>query len=275
LPLVIFGSTIIFIAGEIMSAMLFDLDGVLYEGNRSINGAANTVKWFDQNNIPHLFLTNTTSISRSELVTKLASFGIKSNKENFLTPPVAARQWLQKNKVNRIALFVPETTKEEFSDFNLITDEHEKVDAVVIGDLAEQWTFETMNRIFRILINNPKAKLIALGMTRYWRTANGLQLDVGPMIKAFEYATGTTAVVTGKPAIEFFQAAVSLLGEKDNSVMIGDDIRGDIQASQKAGLKAIQVRTGKFTTADLKSGIKPDVILDSVAQLPEWWQTNM
>lgn len=275
MPLVIFGSTIIFIAGEIMSAMLFDLDGVLYEGNRSINGAADTVKWFDQNNIPHLFLTNTTSISRSELVTKLASFGIKSNKENFLTPPVAARQWLQENKVNRIALFVPETTKEEFSDFNLITDEHEKVDAVVIGDLAEQWTFETMNRIFRILINNPKARLIALGMTRYWRTANGLQLDVGPMIKAFEYATGTTAVVTGKPAIEFFQAAVSLLGEKDNNVMIGDDIRGDIQASQKAGLKAIQVRTGKFTAADLESGIKPDVILDSVAQLPEWWQTNM
>ena len=258
-----------------MTAILFDLDGVLYEGNRSIDGAADTVNWFVQNHIPHLFLTNTTSISRNELVIKLAAFGIKSNREDFLTPPVAARKFLQTNKVTRIAVFVPETTKEEFSDFDLITDEHEKVDAVVIGDLAEQWTFDTMNRIFRILINNPTVKLIALGMTRYWRSTNGLQLDVGPMIKAFEYATGINAVVTGKPAINFFHAAVSLLGEKDNIVMIGDDIRGDIEASQNAGLKTILVRTGKFTAADLKSGIKPDVILDSVAQLPGWWQTHM
>ena len=57
--------------------------------------------------------------------------------------------------------------------------------------------------------------------------------------------------------------------------MIGDDIRGDIDASQKAGLKAIQVRTGKFTETDLNLGITPDAILDSVALLPAWWQMNM
>ena len=261
-----------------MSAILFDLDGVLYEGDKPIDGAADTVNWFNKNNIPHLFLTNTTSISRLELVTKLASFGIKSKKEDFLTPPVAAKQWLQSNNLNNIALFVPETTKEEFSDFKLITDRKDNtnnVDAVVIGDLGEQWSFETMNKVFRTLINNPGAKLIALGMTRYWRTASGLQLDVGPMIKAFEYAAGINAVVTGKPAKEFFQAAVSLLGKQDNIVMIGDDIRGDIEASQQAGLKAIQVRTGKFTEQDLELDISPDAILDSVALLPEWWKSNM
>jgi len=258
-----------------MSAILFDLDGVLYEGDKSIDGAADTINWFIKNDIPHLFLTNTTSKSRSELVTKLAAFGIGSNKENFLTPPVAARQWLQENSINNIALYVPETTKEEFSDFNLVTDEKNNVDAVVIGDLGEQWTFETMNKIFRTLINNPQPKLIALGMTRYWRTTSGLQLDVGPMIKAFEYATGISAVVTGKPATEFFQAAISMLDNKNNIVMIGDDIRGDIEASQHAGLQAIQVRTGKFSESDLESGITPDVILDSVATLPGWWQSNM
>ncbi len=258
-----------------MSAVLFDLDGVLYEGDSPIEGAAETVSWFSQNNIPHLFLTNTTSRSRLQLVTKLADFGIETKPEDFLTPPVAARQWLQTNNLNNIALFVPETTKEDFSGFKLITDENSDIDAVVIGDLGEKWTFEIMNQIFRILIENPKAKLIALGMTRYWKTASGLQLDVGPMIKAFEYATGINAIVTGKPAAEFFQAALSLLGETDNIIMIGDDICGDIEAAQKAGLKAILVRTGKFSDADLESGIEPDGILDSVAQLPEWWQVNI
>jgi len=258
-----------------MPAILFDLDGVLYEGDNPIEGAADTINWFNKNSIPHLFLTNTTSKSRLELVTKLAGFGIESKKEDYLTPPVAANQWLQTNNINSIALYVPDTTKEEFSEFNLVTDENKNVGAVVIGDLGERWTFEIMNRIFRALINNPQTKLIALGMTRYWRTAAGLQLDVGPMIKAFEYATGIDAIVTGKPAKAFFQAAVTLLGTQDNIVMIGDDIRGDIEASQHAGLKAIQVRTGKFSESDLESGITPDVILDSVAALPEWWQSNM
>ena len=258
-----------------MSAILFDLDGVLYQGDKAINGAAEAVNWFMQNNIPHLFLTNTTSKSRLELVNKLDAFGIKSTAEKFLTPPVAARQWLQQNKLKNLALFVPETTKEEFSAFNLSNIESNEVDAVVIGDLGEQWTFAIMNQVFRLLLNNPQAKLIALGMTRYWRASSGLQLDVGPMIKAFEYATGIQAVVTGKPAKAFFQAAVSLLGDNDNIVMIGDDIRGDIQASQQAGLKAILVRTGKFTEQDLNLGIKPEALLDSIAQLPEWWQANM
>ena len=259
-----------------MSAILFDLDGVLYEGDKAISGSADAVNWFIEKNIPHLFLTNTTSKSRNALVDKLANLGIQSNKENFLTPPVAAKQFLQNNDLNNIALFVPEVTREEFSDFNLLTEQDSKInanlDAVVIGDLGEEWTFNTMNTIFRLLMENPQAKLIALGMTRYWKTSTGLQLDVGPMIKAFEYATGINAIVTGKPAIEFFQAATSLLSNQDNIIMIGDDIRGDIEASQQAGLKAIQVRTGKFTEADLGLGITPDAILESVALLPQWWQ---
>ena len=257
-----------------MAAILFDLDGVLYESDKAIDGAADTIRWFNENHIAHLFLTNTTSKSRAELVTKLASFNIKTNADNFLTPPIAATQWLRNQNIKSIALFVPEATKEEFSEFKICNDNEDSVDALVIGDLGTQWSFEIMNQIFRLLIDNPLSSLIALGMTRYWRTNSGLQLDVGPMIKAFEYATGKTAIVTGKPATEFFQSAISLLGKQDEIIMIGDDIRSDIEASQQAGLKAIQVRTGKFTDRDLTIGIKPDAILDSIAQLPDWWKIN-
>ncbi len=258
-----------------MSAILFDLDGVLYEDNKVIEGAAETVNWFIQNGIPHLFLTNTTSKSRQQLVNKLNNFGIESTIKDFLTPPVTATQWLKHNKLNKLALYVPQSTKQEFSSFNLKNEDNAEVDAVIIGDLGKQWNFETMNRIFRQLMNNSEAQLIALGMTRYWRTGDGLQLDVGPMIKAFEFATGKSAIVCGKPDATFFQAAISLLGTKENVVMIGDDIHGDIEGAQQAGLKAILVRTGKFTSQDLKTTIKPETVLDSVSQLPEWWQSNM
>ena len=257
-----------------MSAILFDLDGVLYEGNSPIEGAASTIDWCHKNKIPHLFLTNTTSISREQLVSKLAGFGIDCQAKDLLTPPVAASQWMSENDIKDIALFVPESTQAEFSQFTLHEQEDDKVDAVVIGDLGEGWDFATMNRVFRLLLNNPDAALIALGMTRYWRNKGKLQLDVGPIVKAIEYATGRAPRVTGKPAKPFYKAAMSLLHKK-KIIMIGDDIHGDIEAAQKAGLKAILVRTGKFTPRDLELGIKPKAIIDSVADLPDWWQTHM
>ena len=51
--------------------------------------------------------------------------------------------------------------------------------------------------------------------------------------------------------------------------MEGDDIKGDIEAAQNAGLKAILVKTGKFKPEDLQSDIEPDVVLDSIADLPK------
>lgn len=258
-----------------MAAVLFDLDGVLYEGDKVIDGAAEAVDWFVTNNIPHLFLTNTTSKPRSALVEKLAGYGISTDEDEYLTPPLAAVQLLKNTQCKNISLFVPDVTKSEFSEFTLIENHDDSVDAVVIGDLAADWSFEKLNLAFRLLMSNPQCSLVALGMTRYWRTEAGLQLDAGPFVKALEYATGREVMVTGKPASDFYNAARDKLNNASDMVMVGDDIRGDIEAAQHAGLQAIQVRTGKFSTSDLSLGVTPDSILDSVSDLPQWWQKNM
>ena len=56
--------------------------------------------------------------------------------------------------------------------------------------------------------------------------------------------------------------------------MIGDDIIGDVQGAQLAGLRGGLVRSGKYRPADLERGVAPDVILDSVADLPAWWESS-
>lgn len=257
-----------------MQAILFDLDGVLYEGGDPIPGAAETVRWFQKKNIPHLFVTNTSSKPRSQLVSKLANFDIHTSEDCFLTPPAAATQWLSHHVKHAISVFVSEPTKIEFAAFDITDDINATVDAVVIGDLANRWDFTTMNRAFQMLMNNPDAHLIALGMTRYWKTESGLQLDAGPFVAALEYASGRTPLVMGKPAKKFYQAALAQLATSANTtVMIGDDIVGDINAANKRGFHTIQVRTGKFTKADLTLGIKPDMILDSIKDLPDYWQS--
>ncbi len=74
----------------------------------------------------------------------------------------------------------------------------------------------------------------------------------------------------------FYDSALDLLkAQAKNAIMIGDDIVGDIQGAQKAGMRAILVKTGKYRKRDLNGEIRPDVILDSIANLPEWWVENI
>lgn len=259
-----------------MKAILFDLDGVLYAGDSAIPGAADVINWCLDEAIPHLFLTNTTSRARTGLVEKLAKFGIKSSPDDFLTPAVAAILWLRKNIDGKIALFIPEATREEFAEFEITDDLTEKgADAVVVGDLGQSWDFNTLNRAFRLLMDNANTKLVALGMTRYWRAEDGLRLDAAPFIKALEHASGREPVVLGKPSREFYASALNKLGFNANeTVMIGDDIKGDIEGAQNAGINGLLVRTGKFQASDLEKGIRPYDVIDSIVELPAWWRSH-
>ena len=259
-----------------MNALLFDLDGVLYKGEQAIAGAAETVRWVQRQNIPHLFLTNTTSRPRSALVKKLAGMNITIRETQLLTPAVAAHQWIKNNVHGDIALFIPEATKTEFRNLPIARPEQTgQIGAVVIGDMGNLWDFPTLNQAFRWLMSESQPALVALGMTRYWLAEDGLRLDAGPFVSALHYASGREPVVLGKPAKPFYQAALQLLRVTAERVyMIGDDIRGDIDGAQQAGIKAILVRTGKFQPGDLALGITPHACLDSVADLPQWWHQN-
>jgi len=260
-----------------MNALLLDLDGVLYQGDHMIPGAAETLDWIAGQAIPHLFVTNTTSRSRAALVDKLAGMGIRVDGECLLTPAVAAAGWLKQHADGPVALFVPAATRADFASLPVVAPSAESgASAVVVGDLGRAWDFPTLNRAFRLLMNKPRPALVALGMTRYWQVDDGLQLDAGPFVAALAYASGVEPVVLGKPASAFFERAAAQLGaEPRHTVMAGDDIVGDIDGAQNAGLRGLLVRTGKFRAQDLDCGIKPHDVIESIAGLPDWWQRNM
>lgn len=259
-----------------MTGVLLDLDGVLYVGDDAVPGAADTVSWLTAEQIPHRYLTNTTSRPRSAIVAKLARMGIAADAAEVLTPAVAASAWLRERGIGTPALFVPEATAGELEDFDpLAPDAEEGAGAVVVGDLGTAWDFATLNRAFRLLMSDPKIPLVALGMTRYWRAEDGLRMDAGGFVRALEYASGREAVVLGKPDARFYATAVAALGaEPGGAVMVGDDVRTDVGGAQDAGLTGVLVRTGKFSPADLEGDVAPDAVIDSIAELPRWWASR-
>ncbi|MEO8107706.1 MAG: TIGR01458 family HAD-type hydrolase [Actinomycetes bacterium] len=255
--------------------LLFDIEGVFSVGDEAIPGGADVIAWADAEGIPYLFVTNTTSHPRSYLADKLAWHGITADADKILTPAVAAREWLTDNARTPVALFVPDETAAEFGDLPRVADGAESgAAAVVVGDLGEAWDFAALNRAFRLLSAEPRPTLVALGMGRFWKDADGLYLDNGPFVRALAFASGAEPVVTGKPSAGFFDAAVAALGVRaPDTVMVGDDILGDVGGARVAGIQGVLVRTGKFDPADLERGITPDAVLDSVADLPSWWKS--
>jgi ribonucleotide monophosphatase NagD (HAD superfamily) len=76
--------------------------------------------------------------------------------------------------------------------------------------------------------------------------------------------------VIGKPSAEFFGLVLENLGVKpEDALMVGDDIEFDILGAQKVGMKACLVKTGNFRESDLEKGIKPDLLLENVNELPK------
>lgn len=243
----------------------------MYNSEEPIPGAAETLAWLRERQVPYLFVTNTTSRGRDALAEKLARFGIPASPSEIMTPCEAAADWLRSQSAGSVALFL---RRAAFEGLDCLPDDAESgVHYVVIGDLASAWDFRTLNRAFRLLHANPAATLIALGMTRYWKAQDGISMDVAPFVAALQNASRRDALVFGKPAAAFFHAAAERLGVVAGEIlMVGDDIESDIAGAQSAGMRAALVRTGKFRSLDLEEPVKPDAVLDSVADLPEWWE---
>lgn len=247
--------------------VLFDLDGVLYNGEDPIPGAAAAVEQVRRSGVATQFVTNTTSRPRRALVEKLGRFGIGAAPGEILTPPVAAADWIRSSGGGAAALFVPEGTRAEFAGLEAAADE--AVGYVVIGDLGAAWDYHQLNQAFRLLHGHPERRLVALGLTRYWQSSDGANLDVAPFVAALECATGRTATVMGKPSKEFFlRAAARIELPPEDVLMIGDDLRADVLGAQRAGLRSALVRTGKFRASDLDGDELPDWVLDSACDLP-------
>jgi HAD superfamily hydrolase (TIGR01458 family) len=152
----------------------------------------------------------------------------------------------------------------------------EQADAVLVGGADEtpetNRVFSYMNLARAFAEIEAGAELYCLHRNRWWQTSRGPLLDAGAFVAGLEYAAEVVATVLGKPSPAYFGAALEALGaDPDQAWIVGDDLESDIVGGQQAGLKTVLVRTGKFRDDELtRSRVAPDVVLDSLAALPDW-----
>jgi len=244
--------------------VLLDLSGVLYVGGQPLAGALDALDRLRASGLALRFVTNTTRSTRAQILAQLTDMGFDVDADEIFTAPMAARAYLQARRLRPYLLVHPDLFP-EFED-----QEEDAPDAVLVGDAGEGFTYADMNRAFRLLMDG--APLVAMARNRYFQETDGLSLDAGPFVAALEYAAGVEAVVTGKPAAEFFQAAGASLGcTPEDTVMVGDDVDADANGATAAGLQGVLVRTGKYRAGDEErlEGSEA-VVLPDFAAVVDW-----
>jgi len=248
-----------------LKGILFDLDGVLYVGSKPIEGAIEAVARIRASGIPCRFVTNTSTLSLVSLQNKINALGFSIPANEIISAPQATLFYLQRQHDPVCRLLLADDIKKDFAQFRQSDTD---VDYIVVGDIGTAWTYPLLNEVFKHLMQG--ARLIAIHKNRFWQTEQGLQMDIGAFIHGLEYASGTQAMIIGKPSADFFRIALDDMGLQAGEVaIIGDDIDVDVAGGQNVGLKGILVKTGKYRQAYADaSAVKPDLVVDSVTDLP-------
>ena len=244
---------------------LLDLDGVIHVGDHPLPGAREALLCLRDRGYPVRFLSNSTRRSHASVAGRLGGMGFSIRMEEILTPAVAAAAMLRREEKSAYLLTTGDVRR-DFEDAGIaLVGDHP--DVVVVGDAGDLFTYGLLNRAMRMVLGG--AALVALEKDRTWMGADGPMLSAGPFVAALEYATGEEAICVGKPSPGFFAAALDTLGiPAREAAMVGDDIETDISGAQRCGIQGILVRTGKFREEALaRSGIAPDLVIDSVADL--------
>jgi ribonucleotide monophosphatase NagD (HAD superfamily) len=114
----------------------------------------------------------------------------------------------------------------------------------------------------------------------WWLTPEGPTLDSGAFVAGLEFSTGHAATIIGKPSAAFFSQAVRDLRReagrdlaRADIAMVGDDVRTDVRAAQRAGMRGIFVLSGKHSHDDIevaareRGGRRPDALAASLAEV--------
>jgi len=250
-------------------AVLLDIDGVLTVSWRPLPGAVEAVTRLRDAGFGVALVTNTTSRTRAWMASTLSAAGFRVGVDDIFTAPAIAAAYLARHHpAARCLLLNSGDIAEDLAGVTIIADDDPEADVVILGAAGPEFSYAALNRVFGCLLGG--ARLVAMGRTLYWRTDAGLRLDTGAFLPGLEQASGVQAVVTGKPAAEFFATALAALGAgAAATVMVGDDIQADVLAAQDHGITGVLVRTGKYRPETLRSapGL-PDQVIDSIADLP-------
>lgn len=250
-----------------MKACIFDMDGVIWDGDKPIPHAAEKVNEVISSGKPHVFMTNNAMRSRDTYVKRLEKFGIKTDKKHIINSSYAAGLYIKnENGPSKVYAVGNDELKEELRQTG-----HELVDEgadFVVNGLDLTVDYEKLDNGYQNVKEG--AVLLACAPDLTYLDGNKKRIGSGSFARMLELVSGKELIIVGKPNKGIMEAALDVLGADAKDCMtIGDKLNTDIMAGKNMGMKTALVLTGETSEEDAeKSGIKPDYVLKDLSELP-------
>ena len=291
----------------LFDVVLFDCDGVLYQSNRVLPGAIETVSALKARGIHVKFVTNSSTRSREALCEKLQRMGFKDTEIDDCFPSgVATAHLLKSRACKRVYVIGEEGLMQELrkvgiqpiggpdDSSRIMNDklfielgESEKelvnIDAVVVG-YDQKFNYYKLACASLCFQKNDKCLLIATNDDQHDRIGGKWLIPVnGCALEAVEHAVNrldnqtcvVDALVVGKPSAVLGEMVLSMSGlsdiNRERVLMVGDKIETDIALAKNCGFKSCLVLSGCATPADVESETTyvPDFVLTGLCDIAD------
>lgn len=251
-----------------VNTFIFDLDGTLYVGGRSVPGAGRVIEQLRQKGKSVYFLSNNSSKSKTMHVGHLADVGVAAQEGEIILSTDILIRYLLETGVKKVFVLGTNEFEEAIRDSGIQTG-CDDPEFVVVG-YDTSLTYAKLVSACTFL--NQGVDLLASHSDVSCPAECGPIPDIGAILQMLEATTGVRPVeVFGKPSTSMIGC---LPGGKRidpaTTMVIGDRLHMDIQMANTIGAYSLLVLTGGTRRDELEnSEVQPDFILDSVADMYE------
>ncbi|MDD2578725.1 MAG: HAD family hydrolase [Clostridia bacterium] len=219
-----------------------DMDGVIYHGQKILDGVKEFVEWLQRENKQFLFLTNSSERSPRELRLRLMNMGLDVEERHFYTSALATADFVASQSRRCTAYVIGQSgllnaLYEVGVTFSDVDPEY-----VIVGE-TDNYAYDSIRKAVNLVLNG--AKLIGTNPDMTGPAENGIVPACKALIAPIELATGRTAYFVGKPNPLMMRTGLKLLGcEREDAVIIGDRMDTDIIAGIESEIDTILVMSG-------------------------------
>ena len=245
---------------------LCDMDGVIYHGNRILDGVREFVTWMIENDKKFVFLTNSPERTPHELSMKLERMGLAVSPDHFYTSAMATAEFLNAQSPGCTAYVIGEAALSKALYDQKIYMNDVNPEYVVIGE-TRTYSFEKLEKAIALV--NKGAKLIGTNPDTIGVTETGIMPATGSLIAPIEIATGKKAYFVGKPNPLMLRHGLNKIGcHSADIALIGDRMDTDIIAGIESNMDTVLVLSGVTAREDIDAfPYRPKYILNGVGDL--------
>lgn len=243
-----------------------DMDGVIYHGNKILDGVSDFVNWMIENDKRFVFLTNSPEKTPHELSMKLERMGLSVSPDHFYTSAMATAEFLHSQMPGCTAYVIGEAALSKALYDHKIYMNDINPDYVVIGE-TRTYCFEKIEKAIALV--NAGAKLIGANPDTVGVTEKGIMPATGSLVAPIEIATGKKAYFVGKPNPLMLRQGLRILGcHSEDIAFIGDRMDTDIIAGIESNIDTVLVLSGVTSRDDVdKFPYRPKYILSGVSEI--------